>query len=822
MATPRPLPRSGMPAKSPGAEAALAPYRAKRRFGQTAEPSGAIVLPAGARYLIQKHDARRLHYDFRLELDGVLLSWAVTRGPSYDPHDKRLAVRTEDHPLDYGNFEGTIPQGQYGGGTVMLWDTGSWEPLGDPHEGLAKGKLAFRLHGKRLHGRWALVRMRPRDREKTENWLLIKERDEFAGTEPDLLDRETSSVQSGRSMPQIAAGAMPAPTAPRAKGDPPAFAPPALATLVEAPPAGKDWLFEIKYDGYRALIAADGEAVRIYTRSGLDWTDRYPAIAAAVAALGLPATLLDGEITVIGRNGVTSFGALVAALEGRSPAPLSCFLFDILVHKAKDVRQQPFTRRRALLQRLLGAPKPEAPLQLSESFSGDGNKLLAAACAHGLEGLIAKRADAPYRPSRHLDWLKIKCRQGQAFVIIGFAPSTKPSRPFSSLLMGVREAGGLRYAGRVGTGFSQDTLGQLAAWRDANRRDDPACPVPALLRRGVVWVKPELVAEIAFADWTQDGLIRQGRFIGLRGDKPATEAREMPKSDAVPHITHPDRAIYPEAGLTKADLAAYVQRAAPLMWPYLKDRFVSLVRCPDGVGPSCFFQRRLAAGFGKAWGEQEVSGAGGKTGRYIYPQSQEALIDAVQMGTLEFHLWGARRDKPDIPDRLVFDLDPDPDLPFAEIRSAAMRLREVLAALGLESLPLLSGGKGIHVVVKLRRQHDFATIKDFCGNIAQRLAADEPARFVATMSKAKRHGRIFIDYFRNEAGATAIAPYSPRARGAASVAWPCRWSALAQYEAADAMTIPRAQEALQTHTDPWAGTEPQSLSAAALRAAAAR
>lgn len=825
MAMPRHPPASAVPAVSPGAggESALAPYRAKRSFGQTAEPSGAATLLSGARYLIQKHDASRLHYDLRLELGGVLLSWAVTRGPSYDPRDKRLAVRTEDHPLDYGGFEGTIPKGQYGGGTVMLWDIGSWEPLGDPHQGLAKGKLAFRLHGKRLHGRWALVRMRTRERKKNENWLLIKERDEFAGTEPDLLDHETSSVQSGRSMQQIAAGAMPVPAKSLLRRNSPAFAPPALATLVDTPPAGKDWLFEIKYDGYRALIAADGEAVRIYTRSGLDWTDRYPAIAAAIAALDLPATLLDGEITVIGRNGVTDFGALVVALEGRNPTPLTCFLFDILVYKAKDVRPQPLARRRGLLQRLLGIPAPEAPLQLSETFSGNADALLAAACVNGLEGLIAKRSTAPYRPGRHLDWLKIKCHHGQEFVIIGFGPSTKPSRPFSSLLMGVQERDGLRYAGRVGSGFSTATLGQLATWRDENRRAGPVCSVPASLRRGVVWVKPVLVAEIAFAGWTPDGLIRHGRFIGLRGDKPETEARrEMPKPEAMLHITHPDKPVYPGAGLTKADLASYVQRVAPLMWPFMKGRFLSMVRCPDGVGRPCFFQRHLAAGFGKAWGEQEFSGAGGRTERYIYPVSQAALTDAVQMGTLEFHLWGSRRDKPDIPDRLVFDLDPDPDLPFSDVRSAAIRLRDVLEALGLASLPMLSGGKGIHLIVPLRRQHDFSVIKDFSGNVAQRLAADAPARFVATMSKAKRHGRIFIDYFRNEVSATAIAPYSPRARAAAGVAWPCSWDELTQYEAADAMTIPHVLEALEARSSPWAGTEPQTLSIAAMRAAAKR
>jgi bifunctional non-homologous end joining protein LigD len=728
-------------------------------------------------------------------------------------------VRTENHPLAYGGFEGTIPKGQYGGGTVMLWDTGTWEPLRDPRQGLAAGELKFLLHGKRLHGRWVLVRMRPREREKHEDWLLIKEQDEFAGAAPDLVERATTSVISGRSMPEIATGGAPKKTKPRReKRALPGFVPPALATLTGAAPSGAGWLFEVKYDGYRAIIAANGADVRIHTRTGRDWTARYPAIAEAIAALNLQATVLDGEITVIDRRGVTDFGALVAALEGTRPAPLSCFLFDVLRHKGKDCSSQPLTRRRAQLQRLLRTPGPDSPLQFSEVFTGDPAALLATACTHGLEGLIAKRADAPYRSGRHMDWLKIKCAHGQEFVIIGFAPSTR--RPFASLLMGVREQGGLRYAGRVGTGFADAVLQNLTKWRDAHRQAHPACVVPPEWRRGVVWVKPQLVAEVGFAGWTPDGLIRHGRFTGLREDKPEQEVlREMPKAAAALHITHPDKMLYPGAGLTKADLATYVARAAPFMWPYIKNRFTSLVRCPEGAGQACFFQRHLSAGF-TGWEAQDCTGSGGKTERYIYPTSQDALLTAVQMGVIEFHLWGARRDRPALPDRMVFDLDPGPDVPFAQVRSAAERLRDVLDALGLASQPMLSGGKGIHLVIPLRRKHEFAVIKRFSGDVARRLAADAPQRFTATMSKAERHGRIFIDYFRNDAGSTAVAPYSPRARAAAGVAWPCRWDELAGFECADAMTIPRAMQALETASDPWDGTPPQTLSAAALRAVA--
>jgi bifunctional non-homologous end joining protein LigD len=795
----------------------LAPYRAKRRFDETREPRGGTAA-AGARYLVQKHDATRLHYDFRLELDGVLLSWAITRGPSYDPKDKRLAVRTEDHPLEYGSFEGAIPKGNYGGGTVMLWDTGSWEPIGDPRKGLAEGKFAFRLHGERLRGRWALVRMRPRAGEKRENWLLIKERDELAGTHADLLETGTSSIVSGRTMEQIAhAGGVWARKDDATKL--PAFIAPALATLVDTPPHGKDWLFEVKYDGYRALIATDGANVRIYTRSGLDWTARFPDIAASVAALKLRGTLLDGEIVVIGKNGITDFGALVAALEDGSTA-LSCFLFDILTHDGKDLRKHALKARKAALRRLIGTQPTSAPLQISEDFSGDGEALLQITCAHGLEGLIAKRTTAPYRSGRHADWLKIKCHHGQEFVILGFSASGK-SRPFASLLMGLRENGALRYAGRVGSGFSDAALARLAAWRDAHRRPTPACDVPAAMRRGVTWVKPELVAQIAFAGWTPDGLIRHGRFSGLREDKPSTEVgTEMPKPLAVVNISHPDRVIYPDSGLTKADLAAYIQRAAPLMLPYVTDRFVSLVRCPEGAAGECFFQRHPTAGFGKAWLSQDFLNPKGKHETYVYCKSAAALLAAVQMGVLEFHIWGSRRDAPEKPDHIVFDLDPDPALGFDIVKQAAKRLRDVLEALELTSLPMLSGGKGIHVVVPLQRQHKFPVVKQFSAAVARRMAADAPGRFVAAMSKAKRTGRIFIDYFRNDVGATAIAPYSPRARPTGAVAWPCSWAELEQHESAQAMTITRALQAISADENGWSAYEGlrQTLTAATLRA----
>jgi bifunctional non-homologous end joining protein LigD len=804
-------------------ETALKIYRAKRRFNETTEPSGAGSEPPGAIYLIQKHDARRLHYDFRLELDGVLLSWAVTRGPSYSTKDKRLAVRTEDHPLEYGRFEGTIPAGNYGAGTVMLWDTGRWAPLGDAHQGLRDGKLAFELHGERLHGRWALVRMRPNEKakkSKRENWLLIKESDEYANTNADLLETETASAVSGRTLEQIAAGG-----SARLKNNPPPFRAPALATLVDEPPRDAGWIFEIKYDGYRALISAHLEDVKIYTRSGLDWTAKFPQIAKAVAKMRLDRVLLDGEIVVIGQDGKTDFSALVAALESGKGA-LSCFVFDLLTSAGKDLSGKPLSERKAALKRLLDAPDKNAPIQFSEDFSGSadtGVKLAKSACAHGLEGVIAKRADAPYRSGRHHDWLKIKCGHEQEFVIIGFSPSSR-GRPFSSVLLGVNEGGRLRYAGRVGSGFSDADLEQIAARRDQTKVNKPACSdVPAAMARGVTWVKAVMIAQVEFAAWTADRMIRHGRFKGLRCDKaPAEIVQEIPKpAKPMKHVqlTHGERLIYPDDGVSKADLAAYLQRAAPFMLPYIKDRFISFLRCPGGAGETCFFQRHPMAGLGASWLTQTFTHKD-EPASYVYCKKADALAHAVQMGVVEFHIWGSKVGAIAKPDRLVFDLDPDEDLAFDVVREGAFRMRDVLAALDLQSLPMLSGGKGIHVVVPILPRHEWPVIKQFAGNLAARVSADAPKHYVSTMTKSKRKGKIFIDHFRNDITATAIAPYSPRARKGAAVAWPLSWAELRTTIAANAMSIQQADAALAAGENGWAqyGRIKQHLTAAALQA----
>jgi bifunctional non-homologous end joining protein LigD len=634
-----------------------------------------------------------------------------------------------------------------------------------------------------------------------------------------VLDAETSVV-SGRKMAQIAVG--PDEWVTDDKGRLPDFCEPQLATLVETPPAGRDWIFEIKYDGYRALIAADGGRVKIFTRSGLDWTSKFPAVAKAAAAQNWRGVLMDCEICVLDEEGRSDFGALVSALEA-GKGTLTALAFDLLFENGKDVRGEKLTARKARLRRLLGKTGKNSVIAYSEDFPAaaekTGEKLLAAACARGLEGIIAKQADAPYRAGRHGGWQKIKCGHEQEFLVIGFSPSEK-ARPFASLLMAAREDGALRYAGRVGSGFSEATLGQLADLRDKHKVNKPPVEdVPAAMRKGVTWVKPMMVAQIEFAGWTRDHQIRHGRFVGLREDKkPKAVVKE--KAEASVAMTHPDRVMFPEADISKQDLADYVTAAADLMMPYAAGRFVSLVRSPGGVAKKHFFQRHPAAGFGEFWLERKLEKRDGGEETYIYFEKPEALAAAVQMSALEFHIWGARVDDVERPDRIVFDLDPDDAVDFGTVKAAARRVREVLEALGLQSFPLLSGGKGIHVVVPVKPEHEWPVVKAFSANVAGKIAQDAPTQFVATMTKAKRKGKIFIDHFRNERGSTAIAPYSPRARIGAPVAWPVAWGALDGFAAANAMTVGKAVAAIGKMENGWAeyGKVKQLLTKAAIKA----
>ncbi|NWK96315.1 DNA ligase D [Sphingobium lactosutens] len=791
----------------------LAPYNAKRDFARTREPKGVVAKKGGHSFVVQKHAATRLHWDFRLEVDGVLKSWAVTKGPSLDPADKRLAVRTEDHPFSYGNFEGVIPKGEYGGGTVMLWDRGSWEPIeGKSAKDLEDGHLHFILHGERMKGEWLLVRMKGRPGEKRENWLLRKVEDREADPDGALVDRALSSVLTGRSMAQIAADKDAAQSLAGAKGKqfarkmeaarahnatvgrkarkssprPPAFVKPQLATLVDSVPTGNDWLHEIKYDGYRALISACGDKVRIFTRNGLDWTEKFPALVRSLVALDLPPALIDGEIVAFGPDGNPSFSALQTVLKrGRGAesedAPLSLFAFDLLSLEGMDLKPLSTIERKERLEALLRDAEP--PIHVADHVIGAGEQLYRSLCDAGQEGIISKRADAPYRSARTRNWVKVKCTRRQEFVLVGWIKSDARGRPFRSLLLAQKEGRKLVYKGKVGTGFNADMMTDLTEAMKKIATDAPPVEVPAAEARGVCWIRPQLVAEIAFAEFTAEGRVRHSSFLGLRSDKKAEDvtpekSAPIPASKSTVKISSGDRVIFPESGQTKGQLAAYYARIAPLMLPFAANRPISLVRCPQGRAKKCFFQKHDSGAFGKAVHQVPIREKDGGAEDYLYIEDGDGLLACVQMGTIEFHGWASRADAVEQPDRMIFDLDPDEGMDFKRVKRAAIDIRNALSDLGLVSFAMLSGGKGVHVVVPLTPGHDWTAHKDFASRFAQALSAAEPERFVATMSKAKRKDRIFIDWLRNQRGSTAILPYSARARSGAPVAVPIDWGEL--------------------------------------------
>ncbi len=799
-------------------KSSLSAYNAKRDFKLTAEPAGKVASSEGGnRFIVQKHDATRLHWDLRLEADGVLKSWAVTKGPSPDPDIKRLAVRTEDHPMAYAEFEGTIPKGEYGGGTVMLWDRGTWAPVeGKSWKNIDEGHIHFTLDGERMKGEWILFRLKPRPGEKRENWLLRKVQDDFVEAGDPLVERALTSVLTGRSMAEISAdqkgshslagkkgddfaaemkaaarhNAAKAPKKPRArKPSPmPAFQPVQLATLVDAVPAGNGWMHEIKFDGYRAQIAARGTDVRVYTRNGKDWTDKFAPLVDTIAALDLPACLIDGEIIATDGQGNPDFSTLQAVLKrghGSQSAKdkLEFHAFDLLSVDGEDLTGLPNIERKERLEGLLKTAA--APLFVTDHVIGAGEKLFKAMCQAHQEGIIAKRIDAPYRGARTKAWVKVKCTRRQEFVIIGWKASKARARPFSSLLLAQKEGRKLIYRGNVGTGFAADTMSELAAKLEKLATEEPSAEVSREDARGVTWVKPELVAEIAFAELTAEGSVRHGSFLGLRADKAAKDVKAekavpAPVDEPPIKISSRDRVIFPESGETKGDLADYYAAIAPLMLPFAGRRPISLVRCPQGRGKQCFFQKHDSGSFGPHVRKVPIVEGDGGTDDYLYVEDAAGLLACVQMGTIEFHAWEARSDAVEKPDRLIFDLDPDEGLGFADTVSAAQHLRDRLSDLGLVSFAMLSGGKGVHVIAPLKAGHDWDRHKDFARRFAEALSLAEPERFVATMSKAKRKGRIFIDWLRNQRGATAVVPYSARAREGAPVAVPITWDDLAK------------------------------------------
>ncbi|AZQ68484.1 DNA ligase D [Silicimonas algicola] len=771
-------------------------YHGMRDFAATPEPDGSGVSATGGlapAYSIQNHDATRLHWDLRLEWDGVLLSWAITRGPSLDPGEKRLAVETEDHPLDYLTFEGTIPEGNYGAGTVMLWDIGHWQPLMDVQKGLKKGHLHFALHGERMSGKWNLVRMN-REGKRT-NWLLMKEDDEAAHA-PDPVERYKTSVVTNRGFDAIAKDEAPVPVAKR-KGVTPKWRAPQLATQTDAlGDPGSRW-HELKFDGYRALCAVGKSGVRIFSRNGHDWTDRFAPLVRPLERLDCDTALIDAEVTV--GAGLYGFGALQRAISAGGPFTLNAF--DLLWLDGKSLVSQPLDARRDALEGLFDDTPPLGRLQLSPVLRGDADGAFQSICDTGGEGLISKRIDAPYRGGRSTVWQKIKCIKRDEFVILGWQASDKRGRPFASLLLGVEDAGGWVYVGKVGTGWDGETADDLAAKLKPLARKSAPVDVEAAEAKGVTWVTPRLVAEIRYAETTDQGRLRHATFIGLRDDKPPAQvvrpaAARLVAKDAITvsgvAISSADRVVFPKPKVTKGDVADYYAQVAERMLPDMADRPLSLVRLPEGLGGESFFQKHRGKGFPDAIRSIPIPEKNGGVEDYMTITTAEGLVGAAQVGTIEFHIWGSRRDRLERPDRMVFDLDPDEGLGFAKVRKAAFDVRDRLESLGLPSWPLLTGGKGIHVVVPLRRTADWPAVSLFARTFAAHLAAAEPKRFVATMSKAKREGRIFIDWMRNERGSTAIAPWSLRARPGAPVAVPVTWDELPSFRRANGVSIREA------------------------------
>ncbi len=776
------------------------------------------------RFVIQKHAARRLHYDLRLELDGVFKSWAVTRGPSLDPEVKRLAVEVEDHPLDYGDFEGTIPKGEYGGGTVQLWDRGFWAPLPgvSPQAALKSGNLKFLLEGHRLKGEWVLVRMKSdRTGGKRNNWLLIKHRDRHARDDGDRLLKMDKSIASGRKMSQIAAGrgARPRPfmlakpasrkkqspgvrarsSAVRKKSAaaPPKFIAPQLARLVSHAPADAGWGHEIKFDGYRMQMRVSGGNATLRTRTGLDWSKRFPEIANAGSTL--PDCLIDGEIVALDQHGLPSFSALQSALVDEDTADLVYFVFDLLFAVGADLRRLPMAERKDQLFELLDSEKTSARLRYVEHFETAADALLRSACRMSLEGVISKRLDAPYRSGRGDTWLKTKCRAGHEVVIGGW---TLREGQLRSLLAGVYDGRRLRYVGRIGTGFGRrSTKGLLPRLKALASAKSPFSGEGSPAKGADVrWVRPELVAEIEFAGWTGSGMVRQAAFKGLRADKPAREvgvekvtkasrkgvprraAHVSPASNAVlgVSISNADKPLWPDSSdskpVTKLDLARYFEQAGPWMIEHLKGRPCSLVRVPDGIGGQRFFQRHAMPGTSSLVRLVKIAG---DRKPYLQFDRVEALIAAAQMGGVELHPWNCEPGHPEIPGRLVFDLDPAPDVKFVRVVEAARELKERLEKLGMTAFCKTTGGKGLHVVTPLARTAKapltWRTAKNFAHALCRAMAEDDPERYVVNMSKKVRTGKIFLDYLRNGEKATAVAPLSPRARDGAPVSMPLNW-----------------------------------------------
>ncbi len=808
----------------------LQEYNRKRDFKKTAEPKGKAVRPAKRlKYVVQHHIASRDHYDFRLEWDGALLSWAVPKGPSYNPKDKRLAVHVEDHPLDYRNFEGTIPKGEYGGGTVMLWDEGYWEPQFDVEEGLESGSLKFILHGKRLKGKWALVRMKDKEGEEDKNWLLLKEKDDLTLSSSGISDYETS-IRTGRSMDEIAQGKIQ-----KSAKNPFDAADVQLAKLVNKVPAGGDWVYEVKYDGYRMLAYADENGVRLMSRNRHDYTDKFKDVAESIRTWAEKrAMILDGEMVILNENGKTDFQALQNYIKRPKGQNLTYVVFDLLALDGMDLRNETLISRKKKLENLMS----DAPNNLiySRHVEGNGKESFTAACDAGLEGIIGKKVSSVYGGTRNGDWIKLKCDNRQEFVIGGYTLTDKKNSGLSAILLGIYENDDLIYAGRAGTGFTESLMSELTEqFKPFIRKASPFSNAPkASGGEKITWLKPNFVAEIKFAEWTDENLLRQASFKGLRTDKaPKDIKREYPNDNdtakntankkAEKHkpmknikktvksngqtitingikITSPNKVLFEDPVITKEDVVRYYDKIAEKMMPYMDHRIISIVRCPKGISNSCFYKKHPGAD-NKGIVKFPITNGDGETDEYFYIADASGIVYEAQMGTLEFHTWGSRTDSLEMPDIMVFDLDPDEGMQLERVRQGVRDIKALLDELSLTSFLKTSGGKGYHVVVPFVPSVNWETFHDFARRMAEIMEQKWPDRYTSNVRKEKRKNKIFVDWIRNGRGATSIAPYSIRARKGATVSMPITWKEL-DTVAPDAIDMSEALKQIKKK-DPW-------------------
>lgn len=823
----------------------LAQYKKKRNFSVTPEPAeGGAPGTQARQFVIQKHWASRLHYDFRLELNGTMKSWAVPKGPSFDPADKRMAVQVEDHPLSYNTFEGQIPAKQYGAGRVIIWDRGYWVPLGDPDEGYRKGKLKFRVYGHKLHGHWTLVRMHGRGQERQPPWLLIKERDGF--------ERQAQEFNVVDELPDSVAALPPVPLPPLGDGEqlpsqfkaaasrgkaakaslPPTLSP-QLATLVDRPPQNPaEWLWELKFDGYRLLARIERGKARLYTRNGHDWTDKMPGLAKAVATLPLQSGWVDGEVIVLDAHGVPDFQALQNAFDGQATDSLVFYAFDLPFADGEDLRGTALVERRERLRMAVASASSER-IRFSEAFEAAPSNLVASACRIGFEGVIGKRKNGGYVSRRSSDWIKLKCSHRQEFVIGGYTDPQGSRTGIGSLLLGVHDdSGALRYVGNVGTGFSERFLHDLI--RQLEVIEAQSCPFanPRAVGKKAHWVEPVLVAEVAFAEWTKEGRIRHAVFKGLRNDKPAREiqqekpiamasqsARSSRSSNSqtavsgigAVRVSNPERVIDASTGITKMDLVRFYATVAPLMLPHLKGRPTSLVRAPEGVKGELFFQKHLEVG--RMNGVRQLA-------QDLYPEHPPlleiagagGLVSAAQMNTVEFHTWNARKDRMARPDRITFDLDPGEGVAWTQVQEAATLVHVLLTELGLPAFLKTSGGKGLHVVVPIKRLHSWEVAKGFSQAVVQHLARTIPQRFVAKSGPKNRVGKIFVDYLRNGLGATTASAWTARARPGMGVSVPVAWKELDKVTSGAHWTVASVVQRLRVGNGPWEGYDAAAVS----------